>query len=248
MMGTVLITGGSSGIGAATARLAAVRGAPVCLGFGEDATAAARVVDAITGAGGRAVAGRCDVRDESAVAALFDLAEAQLGPVSGVVNNAGITGPIGAFDEVSTETLRTVIDVNVLGALLVAREGVRRMSVQRGATGGSIVNVSSIAATLGGPNEYVWYAASKGAVDSMTAGLATEVGGKGVRVNAVSPGLIETEIHARAGEPGRVRRLAGGVPMGRGGRADEVAEAILWLLSDAASYVNGANLRVGGGR
>jgi NAD(P)-dependent dehydrogenase (short-subunit alcohol dehydrogenase family) len=213
-----------------------------------DEQAAREVVSDVAVLGGRALPVQADVSVEADIVRLFDTAEKQLGPITGLVNNAGITGGLTSVADLGCETLRQVMDLNVIGAILCAREGVRRMSLARGGNGGGIVNVSSGAATLGSANEYVHYAASKGAIDSFTLGLAREVAGEGIRVNAVSPGLIETAIHAAGGAPDRLERLAPTVPMGRSGTADEVAQAIVWLLSDAASFVTGANLRIGGGR
>ena len=248
MTGALLITGGSRGIGAATAKLAAARGWRVCLSYERDGDAAEAVVRAIAGAGGQAVAVRADVRREADVAALFDAAEAAFGPVMGLVNNAGVTGRIGAFADATPQTIREVVEINVIGAMLAAREAVRRMSTARGGKGGAIVNISSGAATLGSPGEYVHYAASKGAVDTLTLGLAREVAREGIRVNAVAPGLVVTDIHAAGGEPDRPERIAPTIPMGRAGRPEEIAEPILFLLSPAASYITGAILRVAGGR
>jgi NAD(P)-dependent dehydrogenase (short-subunit alcohol dehydrogenase family) len=246
--GVLLITGGSRGIGAATAKLAASRGWRVCLSYVRDDSAAKEVVRAITGAGGEALAVRADMRREAEIVALFDDAERAFGPVTGLVNNAGITGRIGPLPEAAPETIREVVEVNVTGAILAAREAVLRMSTARGGAGGAIVNISSGAASLGSPGEYVHYAASKGAIDTFTLGLAREVARDGIRVNAVAPGLILTDIHAAGGEPGRAERIAPTVPMGRPGAPEEVAEPILFLLSPAASYITGAVLRVAGGR
>ena len=248
MTGTLVVTGGSRGIGAAVARLAAARGYAVCINYRDNREAAEAVIGAIRAQGGKAAAVQGDVASEPDVVRMFDKAERTLGPIRGLVNNAGITGPAGRVDAVSHETLRRVLDVNVIGAFLCAREAVRRMSTARGGQGGAIVNLSSMAAFLGGPGEWVHYAVSKGAIESLTIGLSREVAREGIRVNAVAPGLIATEIHAAAGFPDRVEELAPSVPMGRGGTAEEVAEAILWLLSDAASYVTGTSLRVSGGR
>lgn len=244
----VIVTGASRGIGAAVARLAGRRGYKVAVNYNSNAAAAASVVRDIEADGGRAAAVRADVASEAEIARLFDEATAALGPVTALVNNAGITGGSGLFVDLPTETLENVVRLNVVGAALCAREAVRRMSTARGGKGGAIVNISSIAAMLGGPGEYVHYAASKGAIDSLTIGLGKEVARDGIRVNAVAPGLIDTEIHAASGDPGRVDRIVPTVPMGRIGTAEEVAEAVLYLLSDAASYVTGTVLRVTGGR
>lgn len=248
MTGTLVITGGGRGIGAATAKLAARHGYAVALSYvGRSATANA-VVAEIERTGARAIALKGNVAVEADVMRLFDEAQQRLGPITGLVNNAGIIGPGSLLADVSAATLREVMEINVVGAFLCAREAVRRMSTARGGRGGAIVNITSMAALLGGPGEYIHYAASKGAIETMTTGLAREVAREGIRVNAVSPGMIETEIHASAGMPDRVARLAPSVPMGRGGKPEEVAEAVLWLLSDAASYVTGTSLRVSGGR
>ncbi|MDF2763323.1 MAG: Short chain dehydrogenase [Rhodospirillales bacterium] len=248
MPGTLLITGGSRGIGAATAKLAAVRGWRVCFSYARDERAAAEVARAIETAGGAALAVRADVRREAEIVALFDAAERAFGPVTGLVNNAGITGRIAPLSEAAPEMIREVVETNVTGAILAAREAVKRMSTARGGQGGAIVNVSSGAATLGSPGEYVHYAASKGAIDTFTLGLAREVAREGIRVNAVAPGLVVTDIHAAGGEPGRPERLAPTIPMGRPGSPEEIAEPILFLISPAASYITGAVLRVAGGR
>jgi NAD(P)-dependent dehydrogenase (short-subunit alcohol dehydrogenase family) len=246
--GVVIITGGSRGIGAATAGLAARRGWSVGVGYRDDADAAAEVVAQCEAAGVGAVAVRADVTDEVAVVGLFDAVTGALGPVTALVNNAGIVGGQGRLDELPLARLRRVLAVNVVGAFLSAREAVRRMSTRRGGQGGCIVNISSRAAVLGSPGEYIDYAASKGAVDTLTVGLAREVVGEGIRVNGVRPGIVRTELHASGGEPGRVERVGPLVPMGRAGEPDEVAAAIVWLMSDEASYVTGAILDVGGGR
>ena len=249
MSKTIVITGGSRGIGAATARLAAARGWSVGFSYVSNDKAAQETIAAIEAAGGRAIAVKGDVAKEDDVVRLFDATMAAFGPIRGVVNNAGvILGPPAPLADVSTERLMMIVAINIVGAMLVAREGVRRMATSRGGTGGSIVNVSSAAARLGGANEYVDYAASKGALDTVTIGLAKECGPLGVRVNAIRPGLIETEIHASGGQPGRAERLGATVPLGRAGHAEEVAEAIVWLLSDASSYTTGALLDVTGGR
>ncbi|RDD62216.1 glucose 1-dehydrogenase [Ferruginivarius sediminum] len=247
--GTCIVTGGSRGIGAAVARDAARNGWAVCVNYVGNARAAEAVVREIESAGGTACAVQADTADPAAVTRLFDAAREKLGPVSALVNNAGITGPVSRLDQAEAETIRRVIDVNVNGALYCAREAVRRMSPRYGGGGGVIVNISSGAATLGSPNDYVWYAASKGAVDSLTVGLAKEVAGEGIRVNGVAPGLTVTDIHAESsGDAGRVEKLAPSVPLGRAGTPEEVANAVLWLMSDAASYVTGTTIRVSGGR
>ena len=248
MMPGLLVTGGSRGIGRAVAVLAAARGWPVAVNYAGNADAAAATVDAIAKAGGRAIAVRGDVASEADVIAMFDATQAAFGAVGGLVNNAGIVAPAGRLADMDLARMRRVFDVNVVGAYLCAREAVRRMARSRGGAGGAIVNVSSMAAVLGGANEYVDYAGSKGAVDTLTVGLAREVGIDGVRVNAVRPGVIDTEIHASGGRPDRAAQLGPQTPLGRAGTAHEVAEAIVWLLSDAASYVNGAILNVSAGR
>ncbi len=244
-MATVVVTGASRGIGAATAIRAAGTGFDVVVGFHRRAEEADRVVSACVEAGARAVAVGGDVCDEARVAALFDAA-AGLGPLHGLVNNAGVLARQSRLADMDADRLRRVVAVNVIGALLCAREAIRRL--EAAGTPGVIVNVSSAASRLGSPYEFVEYAATKGAIDTLTIGLAAELGRSGIRVNAVRPGLIHTGIHADGGEPGRVDRLAAGVPLGRGGDAAEVAEAIVWLLSDASSYVSGALLDVAGGR
>ena len=243
-----IITGASRGIGAATALLAASRGYAVCVNFQKNEAAAREVVDAIVRGGGRAIAVGADVSREGDVVRLFETVDWELGTVTALVNNAGILERQMRVDEMDAERIRRVFDTNVVGSFLCAREAVRRMSTNRGGKGGAIVNVSSGAARWGSPDEYVDYAASKGAVDTLTVGLAKEVAGEGIRVNAVRPGLVLTDIHAAGGEPGRVERLKSSVPLGRGGQPDEVATAILWLLSDEASFTTGAILDVAGGR
>jgi NAD(P)-dependent dehydrogenase (short-subunit alcohol dehydrogenase family) len=244
----LLVTGGSRGIGAATARLAAARGYAVCLSYYRNEAAAAAVVAGIEAAGGEAVAVAADVAAEADVLRLFEAVDLRFGRLDALVNNAGILEHHMRVAQMSLGRLQRVMATNVIGAFLCAREAVRRMSTQNGGPGGAIVNVSSVAARLGAPNEYVDYAASKGAIDSMTIGLAREVAAEGIRVNAVCPGVIYTDIHASGGEPGRVDRIKSAVPMQRGGTADEVARAILWLLSDEASYTTGAFIDVSGGR
>ena len=244
----MLVTGAGRGIGAVTARLAAARGYAVCVNYAGSRDAAETVVREIEASGGRAIAVQADVADEAQVERLFETIDRQLGPLTALVNNAGLTGHFGRLDAVGGDTLRQVMAVNVLGVLYCARAAVRRMSTRHGGHGGGIVNLSSGAATLGSPGEYVWYAASKGAVDSFTLGLSKEVAGEGIRVNAVSPGLIATEIHAASGMPERLASMAPSLPIGRAAQPEEVAEPILWLLSEGASYVTGAILRVAGGR
>lgn len=236
-----MVTGGSRGIGAAITRAAVTRRYAVCVGYARDDGAADRLRAELPGV----VPVRADVADPDDVRTLFDAAEAALGPVTALVNNAGVTGPLGPFRDTSVATLRRVLDVNVVGTMLCAQEAVRRWG-ERG-TAGRMVNVSSRAATLGSPGEYVHYAASKAAVEAFTLGLAKEVAGQGIRVNGVAPGMIHTDIHAAAGDPRRLERLVGRVPMGRIGEPQEIAAAALWLLSDEASYVTGAVLKVGGG-
>ncbi|MEM9565226.1 MAG: SDR family oxidoreductase [Actinomycetota bacterium] len=247
--GVCVITGAGRGIGAAVARrLAAERPAVTqVLTWINDETAAAGVADEVEAVGGRAVTVRADVASEADVLAAFAAADG-LGPLRALVNNAGVVMPIGRLDEFAASRIERTVAVNVTGSLLCAREAVRRMSTAQGGGGGSIVNLSSRAASFGSPGEFVDYAASKGAIDTFTIGLATEVAREGIRVNAVRPGLIDTEIHASAGKPDRVEALADRIPMGRGGTADEVAASVCWLLSDDASYVTGALLDVGGGR
>jgi NAD(P)-dependent dehydrogenase (short-subunit alcohol dehydrogenase family) len=247
-MKAILITGASRGIGRAVARLAGARGWSVGANFVGNAEAAARTVADVEAAGGRAVAIRGDVSVEADVAAMFDAAQAAFGPLDGFVNNAGIVAPSLPLVEMTAERLKRIFDINVYGAYLCAREAARRLSTSRGGRGGAIVNVSSAAARLGSPFEYVDYAGSKGAMDTMTIGLAKELGPEGVRVNAVRPGLIDTDIHASGGRPDRAAALGAETPLGRAGTAEEVAEAIVWLLSDAAAYVNGALLDVSAGR
>ena len=242
-----IVTGGSRGIGRAVSLLLAERGYAVCLSYVSDAAAAQGVVDAITAQGGRALAVRGDVGSEADVIALFQAADA-LGPLKALVNNAGVVDVKADVADMSLARLQRMMNTNVVGSFLCAREAVRRMSTKRGGAGGAIVNLSSVAARLGGPGQFVDYAASKGAIDSLTIGLAREVAGEGIRVNAVAPGIIATEIHASGGEPDRVERLGPAVPLGRAGTAEEVAAPIVWLLSEEASYTTGAILDIGGGR
>jgi NAD(P)-dependent dehydrogenase (short-subunit alcohol dehydrogenase family) len=247
-MGTIVVTGGGRGIGAATARLAAARGYAVCVNYARDQASADAVVTAIRAAGARAITVQGDVAKEPDVLRVFDTAVRELGPITALVNNAGILEPQGRLDEMSAGRLERVFATNITGAFLCAREAVRRMSTRHGGSGGAIVNVGSVASRLGSPGEYVDYAASKGAIDTLTIGLAREVAEEGIRVNAVRPGVIHTTIHASGGEPGRVERVKQAVPMKRGGEPEEVARAILWLLSDEASYSTGTFIDVSGGR
>jgi len=248
MSEVILITGGGRGIGAATARLAAESGLDVAVNFRSDRVAAQATVDACVERGAQSAAFQADVAEERDVVRLFDAVESGLGGVSILVNNAGVLEQQMRFDEMSIERWRRVIDINVIGTFLCSREAIRRMSPRHGGSGGVIVNVSSAASYLGSPDEYVDYAATKGAVDSLTIGLAKEVADEGIRVNAVRPGVIHTDIHAVGGEPGRVERVAPSVPMRRGGDPDEVARTILWLASADASYVTGALVNCTGGR
>lgn len=245
---TVLVTGGSRGIGAETCRLAARRGYRVAVNYRSDAQAARQVVSTIETAGGEAFAIRADIGDENEVMAMFAAVDERFGRLNALVNNAGVVDRKSRVDEMSADRLERMMRVNVIGSILCAREAVRRMSTLHGGMGGSIVNMSSVAAVLGSPAEYVDYAAAKGAIDTFTTGLAREVATEGIRVNAVRPGIIDTEIHASGGQPDRIERVRGMVPMRREGKAGEVAGAILWLLSDEASYTTGALLDVGGGR
>lgn len=244
----LLVTGGGRGIGAATARLAAQQGWAVAVNYTANSLAADEVVRAIRAGGGRAMSVQADVADEAQVLAMFARVDAQLGRLHGLVNNAGVVDVSARVDEMGVARWRRMFDINVIGSMLCAREAVRRMSTRHGGEGGAIVNVSSAASRLGSPGQYVDYAAAKGAIDAFTIGLAKEVAAEGIRVNAVRPGLIETEIHASGGLPDRVRDLQHLVPMQRGGQADEVAQAIVWLLSDAASYTTMSLLDVSGGR
>ncbi len=246
--GTLIVTGASRGIGAAIARLAGERGFSAAVNFATGAAEAAAVIEQIISVGGRACAIQADVAREEDVVRLFETAERELGPVKALVNNAAITGGFARVESVSARTLAQVMAVNVTGAILCAREAVRRMSTRHGGTGGVIVNISSRAAKTGSAGEWVHYAASKGAIDSFTIGLAREVATEGIRVNAVAPGLIATGLHAANGVPDRLDRLAPTIPMQRPGTALEVAEGVLWLLSPAASYTTGAILEIGGGR
>jgi NAD(P)-dependent dehydrogenase (short-subunit alcohol dehydrogenase family) len=240
----LLVAGGSRGIGAATCRLAGERGYDVAVNYNSNSNAAASVVETVKRSGGKAVALQGDLGKEADIKRVFDETTQKLGPIDAFVHSAGSIGPMSRLDEASTQTLREVIDVDTLGTLICLRECMLRMSTKHGGKGGAIVLLSSMAATLGGANECVWYAAAKGAIDSVTIGLAREVGKEGIRINAVSPGMIDTEIQP----PGRMERALPMLPMGRGGQPEEVAEAVLYLLSDGASYITGANLRVSGAR
>lgn len=244
----MIITGASRGIGAATAKLAAAQGYAVCVNYVTDSGAAEDVVAVIRQGGGTAIAVQGDIGREADILALFDTVDHELGPLSALVNNAGVLEQHMRLEDMTGERLNRVFAVNVTGSFLCAREAVKRMSTKHGGLGGGIVNLSSIASRLGSPGEYIDYAASKAAIDTLTIGLAKEVAGEGIRVNAVSPGVIYTEIHASGGEPDRVDRIKHTVPMGRGGTPEEVARAVLWLLSGDASYSTGATIEVGGGR
>jgi len=248
MSKVVLVTGGSRGIGAATALLAAQQGYAVAVNYTANSLAADEVVRQIRARGGQAVAVQADVADEAQVLGMFAKIDAKLGRLSALVNNAGVVDVTARVEDMNVARWKRMFDINVIGTMLCAREAVRRMSHRHGGDGGAIVNVSSAAARLGSPGQYVDYAAAKGAVDAFTIGLAKEVAAEGIRVNAVRPGLIETDIHASGGLPDRVRDLAHQVPMQRGGSAEEVAQAIVWLLSDAASYTTMSLLDVSGGR
>jgi NAD(P)-dependent dehydrogenase (short-subunit alcohol dehydrogenase family) len=247
-LGTLIVTGASRGIGAAVAALAGARGYAVAVNFSRSANAAKEVVSSIIAGGGRAAAVQADVSSEAQIVRMFETAERELGPITGLVNNAAVTGGFARVEDVSSVALANVFAVNVSGTILCSREAVRRMSTRRGGAGGAIVNISSRAAHTGAPGEWVHYAASKGAIDSFTIGLAREVATEGIRVNAVAPGLVDTGLHAANGDPNRLQRLMGTIPMGRAGTPREVAEGVLWLLSPAAAYTTGAILEIGGGR
>jgi NAD(P)-dependent dehydrogenase (short-subunit alcohol dehydrogenase family) len=244
----VLITGGSRGIGAASALLAARQGWAVAVNYTSNSLAADEVVRQIRQAGGQAITVQADVADEAQVLAMFEKVDAKLGRLDGLVNNAGVVDRTTRVDAMTLERLRRMFEINVFGSFLCAREAVKRMSTRYGGTGGAIVNVSSAAARLGAPGQYVDYASAKGAIDTFTIGLAKEVAAEGIRVNAVRPGIIDTDIHASGGLPDRARDLAPQVPMQRAGTADEVAESIVWLLGDNAGYTTAALLDVAGGR
>jgi NAD(P)-dependent dehydrogenase (short-subunit alcohol dehydrogenase family) len=248
MKKVMLVTGGSRGIGAATARLAATKGYVVCISYVSNEAAAQKVVADIAQSGGEALAVQANVALAADILRLFEEADTAFGPLTALVNNAGMLEGQCRVDQMDAARLIRVMTTNVVGSFLCAQQAVRRMSTRHGGAGGAIVNLSSAAARLGGPGEYVDYAASKGAIDTFTVGLAKEVAGEAIRVNAVRPGLIYTDIHASGGDPGRVDRVKSAVPMQRGGSAEEVANTILWLLSDEASYVTGAVLDVSGGR
>jgi len=247
-MKTLLITGGSRGIGASTARQAARAGWQVAVNYVSDKASADALVEEITATGSEAFAVRGDVGQEADVLSMFEAVDKRFGRLDGLVNNAGVVDRKSRVDEMSVERLTRMMRINVIGSILCAREAVRRMSTKHEGRGGAIVNVSSVAAKIGGPGEYADYAASKGAIDSFTLGLSKEVATEGIRVNAVRPGIVDTEIHASGGQPDRVAAMRGFVPMQREGKADEVAAAILWLLSQEASYTTGAILDVSGGR
>ena len=246
--GTVIVTGASRGIGAAVAVSAALEGFSVAVNFVNDRAAAEGVANRIVSAGGRAFPIQADMSREEDVVRMFTAVDGKLGNLTALVNNAGVTGGFSRVENVTAEALNAVCGVNIVGSILCAREAVRRMSMKRGGAGGAIVNVSSLVARIGGANEWVHYAASKGAVNSFTIGLAREVAAEGIRVNAVAPGLVDTDLHARAGAPDRLERMAPSIPMGRAGTAEEVAAGVLWLLSPAAGYVTGTILEIGGGR
>jgi len=244
----MLITGASRGIGAATARLAARQGYALCLNYHQREDAANQVLEQIRAAGVSAITVKADVADEDQVLAMFDVIDREFGRLDVLVNNAGMLEQQMRLEKMDAARWTRVLGANVIGSFLCAREAIKRMSTKQGGRGGSIINLSSIAARLGAPGEYIDYAAAKGAIDSMTLGLAKEVAGEGIRVNAVRPGVIHTDIHASGGEPDRIERVKASVPMGRGGQAEEIAEAILWLASEQASYTTGALLDVSGGR
>ena len=248
MQRVMIVTGGSQGIGEAIARLAGARGYAVALTYKSSRERAERVATDIGIAGGRAIAVEAEMADEASILALFRRVDVAFGPLTVLVNNAGTPGPAGTLDAITAAVLDEVLAVNVRAPFLLIREAVARMATDRGGAGGSIVNISSRAAELGGANEWIQYAASKGALDSLTIGAAKELGPRSIRVNAVSPGLIQTDLHARSGLPNRLEKLLPGVPMGRVGSAEEVAQTVLWLASDEASYISGAIVPISGGR
>jgi NAD(P)-dependent dehydrogenase (short-subunit alcohol dehydrogenase family) len=247
-MKTVLVTGGSRGIGAAVCRQAATAGYRVAVNFASNEDAARKVVTEIEASGGEAFPVRGDVGTEADVMAMFEAVDKRFGRLDALVNNAGVVDLVARVDEMSADRIERLLRINVLGSFLCAREAIKRMSTRYGGKGGVIVNMSSAAARLGGVGLYVDYAASKGAIDTMTIGLSREVAREGIRVNAIRPGMIETEIHADSGDPDRARKVAGTIPAGRPGTAEEIANAVAWLLSDQASYVVGAIIDVSGGR
>ena len=246
--GTLIVSGASRGIGAAIARLAGQRGYAVALNFSSGEAEAKKIAEEIGAGSARAVAIHADISREDQILTLFQTAERELGPIKALVNNAGVTGGFARVENLTAEAIEKTFAVNVTGAMLCAREAVRRMSTRHGGSGGAIVNISSRAAHTGGAGEWVHYAASKGAIDSFTIGLAREVATEGIRVNAVAPGLTDTGLHAANGEPGRLQRLMPTIPMNRAGKPEEIAQGVLWLLSPAASYITGAILEIGGGR
>ena len=244
----LIVTGGSRGIGAATARIAGRSGYAVCVNFLKNKAAAKQIVDKINADGGHAIAVGADISKEEEVLELFSTVDDSLGKISALVNNAGILERQMRIEDMDEKRLNRVFITNITGSILCAREAVKRMSIKNGGNGGTIVNLSSAAARLGSPREYIDYAASKGAIDTFTRGLAQEVAEDGIRVNAVRPGVIETDIHASGGEPGRVERIKDTIPLKRGGQPEEVAKAIMWLLSSESSYTTGSLLEVSGGR
>lgn len=248
MKKTALITGGSRGIGAATARLLARRDYDLCISYRERKQTAEALIEELSASGARIIAVRADISEESDIEQLFAEADRQLGPVTALVNNAGMLLPQTRVENMTAERINRLLRTNVTGTLLCCREAIRRMSTARGGSGGAIVNVSSAASRIGAPNEYIDYAATKGAVDTLTIGLSKEAANEGIRVNGVRPGFIDTEMHADGGEPDRIERLKANIPLGRGGQPEEVAAAIGWLLSDEASYVTGSFIDAAGGR
>jgi len=246
--GAAIVTGGSRGIGAAIAKLLGANGYSVAFNYASNEAAARSVVNYLTAAGSRTVAIQADISREADILRLFEIAERELGPVRALVNNAAVTGGFARVEDIGSAALTQMLAVNVAGTILCARQAVRRMSTKHGGSGGAIVNISSIAARTGSAGELVHYAASKGAVNTFTIGLAREVANEGIRVNAVAPGLVDTDLHAANGEPRRLARLSPTIPMQRAATPDEIAQGVLWLLSDAASYVTGTILEIGGGR